>query len=239
MVFNSNKSQQLNELIPNTKEKITLGQLILAGAFIMLSFSSCTVALSNKKLAEQRITNVQLADGTAIFIQQKSGDYREPKVIVEFSKQWLSLMFGWERSDRGIKNSQNKFVPSNSYAASLTMATKFRDEFLNELAPMVPSQFFDRNNSLKSSILIRYISEPVAVKATVPTWKINVVADWLIFDESSGKQIKTKPFNKIFTIQAAAIPNSALGEGANSFEKLVNKMRAAGLEIISIENYDG
>lgn len=74
--FTNNKQSPF--IIPKEREKITLGQLILAGAFILLSFSSCTVALSNKKLAEQKITNVQLADGTAILIQEQTGYYRNP-----------------------------------------------------------------------------------------------------------------------------------------------------------------
>lgn len=237
MVFQNNKTIPTKDLIPTSKEKITLGQLILAGAFIMLSFSSCTVAISNKNLSERRITNVQLADGGAIIVQQQSADYRDPKLIAEFSKQWASLMFGWEGVEEGVNVAGDKKVPSNAYAASLSMASKFREDFLKELAPMVPTSFFAVTNNLKSSILVRYVSEPVRVKAKIPTWKVNLVADWIIFDEAKGTQVKTKPFNKTLTIATAAIPNSALGEKANDFEKLVNKMRASGLEIVAIETY--
>jgi hypothetical protein len=237
MFFQSNQTTSTKDLIPSSKEKITLGQLILAGAFIILSFSSCTVAISNKNLSERRITNVQLADGTAISIQQQSADYRDPKLIVEFTKQWASLMFAWEGVEEGVSIGGEKKVPSNAYAASLSMSSQFREDFLKELALLVPPNFFAQTNNLKSSILVRYISEPVAIKAKIPTWKVNLVADWIIFDEAKGAQVKTKPFNKTFTITAAAIPNSALGEKANDFEKLVNKMRISGLEIVSIDTY--
>jgi hypothetical protein len=237
MVFQNNKTVLTKDLIPDSKEKITLGQLILAGAFIMLSFSSCTVAISNKNLSERRITNVQLADGTAILVQQQSREYREPKLIMEFTKQWASLMFGWEGVEEGISIGGEKKVPSNAYAASLSMASQFREDFLKQLAPMVSPSFFAQTNHLKSSILVRYVSEPIEVKGNVPTWKVNLVADWIVFDEWKKAQVKTKPFNKILTVAAAAIPNSPLGEKANDFEKLVNKMRASGLEITSIETY--
>jgi hypothetical protein len=240
MPFKSNKHLQSREIFSSSKEKITFGQLILAAAFMMLAFSSCNVAVGNRKLAEERVTNVQLADGNSILVRQKRNNYREPEVITEFTKQWLSLMFGWEGKEEGIKIAGDKLIHANSYAASLMMETKFREEFIKELVTLIPSSFFGENSPLKSSVLVRYTSEPTPVKsAGLPTWKINIVADWIVFDGVNRIQKKLVPFNKTFTIRAAAIPTTALGEKANSFEKLVVQMRAAGLEIVSIENYDG
>jgi hypothetical protein len=239
MVFNSNKNLQSKQLIPNSKEKITLGQLLLAAAFIMLAFSSCNVAVSNRKLAEERVTNVQLADGTAVLVQQKRGEYREQETITEFTKKWVSLMFAWEGYQEGVKIKGDKLIPANSYAASLMMDTKFREAFNNELLKLIPKGFFSQGNHLKSSVLLRYISKPRAIENKKSTWKVDIVADWIVFDEASRTQVKLLPFNKTFTIQAAAVPNSALGKDANSLEKLILQMRAAGLEIVLIENYDG
>ncbi|MCU0533975.1 MAG: hypothetical protein MUD14_08770 [Hydrococcus sp. Prado102] len=237
--FTNNKQSPF--IIPKEREKITLGQLILAGAFILLSFSSCTVALSNKKLAEQKITNVQLADGTAILIQEQTGYYRNPNLIKKFTQQWVSLMFSWDgkipgtdRADPGVKTPNGKKVPINSWGASLMMEPEFAQHFLDELATLVPESVF--TGKLKSSVIVRYQSEPKQINKT--TWEINLISDRILFDKFSNAQKAVIPFNKTFTIKAVAIPNSPLKENANTLDKTVYKMRTGGLEIVSIVDYE-
>ncbi len=234
---------QTTDLLPKSKEKITFSQLVLAGAFIVLSFSSCTVAVSNKKLASKRITNVQLADGTAILVQPENANYRDPKLITEFTKQWLSLMFSWdgtqpgtEQPDPGVKTTKGKRVPINSWAASLMMSTRFREDFLNELSALVPDAIFSRQSRLKSAVMVRYDSPPRQLNPT--TWQIDLIADWILFDEAARTQKKAVPFNKTFTVKAVSIPISPLEQNANTLEKTIFKMRSSGLEIVSIVDYN-
>jgi hypothetical protein len=238
--FKTNSSQQ-HRLIPQEREKITLGQLILAGAFILLSFSSCTVALSNKNLSEQRITNVQLADGTAILVQQKPSHYRDPNLIKEFTKQWVSLMFSWnsklpgsDQPDPGVKTANNKKVPVTSWGASLMMDSTFAQGFLEELTHLIPDKVF--SGSLQSAASVRYLSEPKPINQN--TWEVNVVAERILYDTSTQTQQPIIPFNKTFTIKAVEIPTSPLKDKANTLEKTVYKMRSSGLEIISIVDYN-
>lgn len=234
-------SSQANSLIPQEREKITLGQLILAGAFILLSFSSCTIAISNKNLSQQPITNVQLADGTAILVQQKPGNYRDPNLIKEFTKQWISLMFSWngklpgsDQPDPGLKAGKDHKVPVNSWGASLMMEPTFGQTFLEELADLIPDKVF--SGSLQSAANVRYISEPKPIQGNA--WEVNVVADRILYEPSTQTQQPIVPFNKTFTIQAVEIPNSPLKENANTLEKTIYKMRTAGLEITSIVDYN-
>ena len=56
-----------NQIAPAGKEKIVLAQLSLTVAFIMLAFSSCSTASSYRKLANSRITTVQMSNGDAIW----------------------------------------------------------------------------------------------------------------------------------------------------------------------------
>ena len=74
-----------NRITPAGKEKIVLAQLSLTVAFIMLAFSSCSTASSYRKLANSRITTVQMSNGDAILAEVKSGNYRTPETITEFS----------------------------------------------------------------------------------------------------------------------------------------------------------
>lgn len=231
---------KLSKFLPQDREKITLGQLILAACFILLAFSSCTVAISNKNLSQQKVTNVQLLDGTAISIEQHPANYREPTLIKNFVQQWLMLMFSWdgkipgtEQPDPGVKTPNNNIVPINAWGASLMMEPKFGQTFLDELGTLIPSNIF--HGSLKSTIIVRYISEPQQLNET--THRVNVIADRLLFDETQRTQ-KSIPFNKTITLKTTVIPNSPLKDKANTLEKTVHKMRISGLEIIEITDYE-
>lgn len=229
------------DLIPKFREKITLGQLILACAFIILAFSSCQIAIANRQLAERKITNVQLVDGNALVIEQKEGNYRNPQLIKTFVQQWISLMFSWEgkqsgtdKPDPGVKTTSGDRVPINSWAASMMMEPEFSEEFLNGLAELIPSEVF--SGRLRSAAYVRYISEPRQISSAA--WEVDVIATRTIFDETARTQRQIIPFNKTFLIRAVAIPTSPLGENANSYEKTIYKMRSSGLEITAITNYD-
>ena len=225
-----------SQIAPAGKEKIVVAQLSLAVAFITLSFSSCSTASSYRKLANSRITTVQMSNGDAILAEVKPGNYRTPESITEFTKKWYTLMLGWSGGETAVKVNGNLTIPANSYAAAQMMDTRLQKAFLTEFSQLIPSSVFAQDNQLKSSAKVRYVSEPVPLSED--TWAINVVADWILFDSATNSETKTVTFNKNITIKAAAIPAQPVTKETNSLQQLIESIRAYGLEIINLEEFE-
>ena len=235
-MFKSQSRIKSNQITPAGKEKIVLAQLSLTVAFITLAFSSCSTASSYRKLANNRITTVQMSNGDAILAEVKPGNYRTPEAITEFTKKWYTLMLGWSGGETAVKVNGNLTIPANSYAAAQMMDTRLQKAFLTEFSQLVPSVVFSQDNQLKSSAKVRYVSEPLSLSKD--TWAINVVADWILFDSATNTETKTVTFNKNITIKAAAVPAKSITEEANSLQQLIESIRAYGLEIINVEEFE-
>ncbi len=233
-MFNQKNS---TKIAPAAKEKIVLGQISLAVAFCLMAFSSCSTANSYRKLANNRITTVQLNNGDAILAEVRTGNYRSPESITEFTKKWYTLMLGWSGGETAVKLNGQLTIPANSYAAAQMMDTQLQKAFLQEFSQLVPSSVFAEDSQLKSSSRVRYLSEPVPV-TNEDTWIVNVVADWILFDSATNTEIKTITFNKVLTIKAAAIPSKPVTEESNSLQQLIESIRAYGLEITNIEEFE-
>ena len=235
-MFQSKSRTKLNQIAPAGKEKIVLGQLSLAVAFIMLAFSSCSTASSYRQLAQNKITTVQLNNGDALFAEVRPGNYRTSESITEFAKKWYALMLGWSGGETAVRLDGKITIPANSYAAAQMMDTELQKVFLAEFSQLVPPDVFTRENRLQSSARVRYLSEPMSVSDD--TWAINVVADWILFDSATNTETKTVTFNKVLTIKAAAIPATPVTEETNSLQELIESIRAYGLEIINVEEFE-
>ena len=235
-MFQSRSHTKSNQIAPAGKEKIVLGQISLAVAFIMLAFSSCSTASSYRKLANSKITTVQLNNGDALIAEVKPGNYRTTESITEFAKKWYALMLGWSGGETAVKLDGKLIVPANSYAAAQMMDTSLQKAFLAEFSQLIPSGVFAEDNQLKSSARVRYVSEPAPINED--TWSINVVADWILFDSATNSEIKTVTFNKVLTIKAAAIPAKPVTEETNSLQQLIESIRAYGLEITNLEEFE-
>ncbi len=235
-MFIKNSQNKSNQIAPASKEKIVLGQLTLAIALILLAFSSCSTASSYRRLANSKITTVQLSNGDALLAEIKPGNYRSPESITEFSQQWYNLMLGWSGGETAVKLNGKLTVPANSYAAAQMMDSQLQKVFLQEFNKLVPTSLFTENSQLQSSAKIRYVSEPAV--ANKDTWTINIVADWILFDSATNTEIKTVTFNKVLTIKAAAIPSKPLAEEGNNLQQLIQSIRAYGLEITNIEEFE-
>ncbi|NEO98715.1 MAG: hypothetical protein F6K58_08555 [Symploca sp. SIO2E9] len=226
------------EIIPETKNKIVIGQLGLSLAFLILSFAFLQQSISNKNLSQRKVTFVQLADGTSRRIEERDGNYRDAKTIKNFVGSWLSLTFSWNgkisgtgEPDPGIKLENGGRVPVNTWAASLAMEAEFGKSFLKELAKLVPSEVFAGN--LESAVYVEYYSEPRQTSTT--TWEIDVIATRILLDNNRGEE--RIDFNKTFTLKAVEVPASPLENNANKVEQLIYQMRSSGLEIQSIVNF--
>lgn len=235
-----NSNTKIEQLLPKDREKITFGQMVLAIAFILLAFSSCATTLSNKQLASKRITNVQLSDGTAILVQQQDGNYRDKALIKQFVSQWVSLTFSWDgtipgtqEKDPGIELPNKQKIPTTAWTASWMLEPKFGQTFLEELTQLLPKGVL--SGDLQSAAIVRYVSDPQTIDNV--TWRVNVIADRILFNRATNSQYAIIPFNKTITIKATAIPTSPLKDKANFLEKIVYKMRVAGLEIQDCYDY--
>ena len=232
------KTQPLaGQITPAVKEKIVLVQLSLTVAFVLLAFSSCSTANSYRRLANHKITTVQLNNGNTLIAEVKPGNYRTPESLTEFTKKWYVLMLGWSGGETAVKLDGQLTVPANSYAASQMMDTKLASAFLAEFSQLVPASIFTLDSQIKSSAKVRYVYEPVPVDET--TWTINVIADWILFDSATNSEIETVTFNKVLTIKAAAIPPQPFTKETNSLQQLIESIRAYGLEIINVEEFEG
>ena len=236
-MFKSPSQLKNKQITPAVKEKIVLGQLSLAVAFVLLAFSSCSTAHSYRRLASNKITTVQLNNGNALIAEVKPGNYRTPESITEFAKKWYILMLGWSGGETAVKLDGKITVPANSYAASQMMDTKLQKAFLTEFSQLVPTSIFTHDSQIKSSAKVRYVYKPVPVDET--TWTINVIADWILFDSATNSEIETVTFNKVLTIKAAAIPPQPFTEESNSLQQLIESIRAYGLEITNVEEFEG
>ena len=145
-------------------------------------------------------------------------------------------MLGWSGGETAVKLDGKLTVPANSYAAAQMMDTSLQKVFLSEFSQLVPSSVFAEDNQLKSSARVRYVSEPTLINED--TWSINVVADWILFDSATNSEIKTVTFNKVLTIKAAAIPAQPVTEKTNSLQQLIESIRAYGLEITNLEEFE-
>ncbi len=54
-MFNHKPQNKLSQIAPASKEKIVLGQLVLAIAFSLLAFSSCSTASSYRKGSAKQV----------------------------------------------------------------------------------------------------------------------------------------------------------------------------------------
>lgn len=232
------KLKHSEEIIPQTKDKVVLGQIGLTIAFILLSFAFLQVSLSNKKLSQKKVTFVQLEDGSAEKIEEKNENYRSDETIKNFVSNWLSLTFSWngkisgtQAKDPGIKLNNKSKVPLNSWAASLAMEATFGKTFLEELTKIIPDGVF--SGKIESAIYVEYFSQPRQISTN--TWEIDVISTRILLDNYQGEERIN--FNKTFTLKAVEVPIYSLENDANKVEKVIAKMRNSGLEIQSITDF--
>jgi hypothetical protein len=66
---------------------------------------------------------------------------------------------------------------------------------------------------------------------------VDLVATRVLIDRTTGKDERI-PFNRTFTLQAVEVPRSPLGADAPLVERKIYEMRAAGLQITRIVEFN-
>jgi len=238
------------ESLLRSREILVWGQIVLAFAFIVSSFSGCVDSNSINNFSRQQLSVVQLCDGSSLYAQQRFTIDREPEVVQNFAQQATSLFWTWDGTypgrvdergkpvdDKGMKAENGYLVPVNAWAASLMIKPTLATSLLNELSDpqnkKIPPGYFKGN--FTTTLKIRYISEPVEVKTGI--WDVSLVSDRLVFDRHNNQQMKPIGFNKTLRIRAIPIVHSPLKENADGLDKALYAMNANGLEIIGMFDY--
>jgi len=232
------KLKTTEPLLPESKNLLALCFVGLTIFVALLTLGFLINTFSLRALSMRKTTFVQLQDGTAARIVEEDGLYRSDETIKKFVSNWVQLTFSWDGKipgtndpDSGIKVKGRSKIPTTAWMASLMMESQFGKASLVELAKLVPSSVFE--GKTRSTAYISLISKPRQIQKGV--WEVDVIATRVLLDQNAGES--REPFNRTITVKAVEIPISPLGESANSVEKTVYSLRAAGLEIARIVEF--
>lgn len=228
-------------LLPDSKDILPLcfvGLTIFSGlTFFFLLFLSFRV----NQLAAKKTTFVQLVDGQALVAREQDELYRQPEVIKDTIRKWLSLTFDWSgvipgtnEPDRGHVVSNNKRVTTNAYFGSFLIqagAQGFRQPALEAIADITPSRVF--SGQVRSKLVISYLSTPRQTR--LGEWQVDLVSTRILVNLSGGRDDEI-PFNRTITLRAVDIPDP-LPQDASALDQRLYQIRSAGLEITKISNF--
>lgn len=190
---------------------------------------------------------VQLETGKSITVAPIGSLERTPQVVLRFVADTMSLMMNWSgtlppntsedarlpKPDPGIDirsltNARGK-VASGAWQASYTLSEDFRKEFLKMLADITPPGVFRG----KTQVVLIPLSIQSPVKIADGKWKVKMIANLTVFDQSSnlGQVI---PFNKEIFVRAVEAPESP--NKVDGIAAIVYQVRSSGLEIYAIRD---
>ena len=233
--------------------------LLLIGNLAASALVACLIILTlayTRMLAQKPpAALVQLSDGTSIAVQESPSYEREPTVIRKFVSDSLIYLMNWSADlphtepvskfdqntptprDQGvdikIENGLDKKVTTPAWQASFTLEETFRTDFLEKLAKMTPSEIFSGQQEVV--LKLRNVSHPNPLPDTQGAWSVDVVADLMLYSQSSP-QGRAVPFNKrvyVRAIEAPAPPNS---RNLSALAAAIYAVRLSGLEITGMRD---
>lgn len=216
---------------------INLGLTVLV--LLMLFFQGATLF----SLAKQPPPAlVQMVDGKSIIGQAVEWDLRTEATIHSFIEEILPLL-RWE-SNKLPKEfataGENKLikvpllrdvsVSRINYAAGFALSNGFMKAYLQSL----PKLYSDHSKQeIKEVVLqISSLAPPQEVKANPRQWTVDTIATLKYFGEGN-ELVDIEPYNTRIHLKAVRQPKFVME--ATPAERLVNGIRAAGLEITLIE----
>ncbi len=216
---------------------INLGLTVLV--LLMLFFQGATLF----SLAKQPPPAlVQMVDGKSIVGQSVEWDLRTEATIHSFIEEILPLL-RWE-SNKLPKEfataGENKLikvpllrdvsVSRINYAASFALSNGFMKAYLQSL----PKLYNDHSKQdIKEVVLqISSLAPPQEVKTNPRQWTVDTIATLKYFSEGN-ELVDIEPYNTRIHLKAVRQPKFVME--ATPAERLVNGIRAAGLEITLIE----
>ncbi|EAZ88860.1 hypothetical protein [Crocosphaera chwakensis] len=206
-------------------------------------------------------TLVQLANGDSIGVTPIDSAERTDESILTFLNDIFSLTFTWAGTmqdpnqpgqiivDPGVDVSDENGqrigkVPTTVWSASLAMELNFRQEFLRQIAELVPQSVFTQ----KTNVAFVPVSFSPPEQVSEGRWKVRLVSN-LLFLKDLGTVAEVVPYNVDIYVRSVVPPNSQLinnlsqpsdHKDPKNFPTLaqqVAEIRQAALEIDSIIPY--
>ena len=216
------------------------------GLQLILLLLSLMQTVQTGKIAFQGTpTLVELQDGSTARTAPSGHNERTPYAITNFVGRTVVGLMDWNGTlppqnaeqaknplpDPGVAVGERQ-IATVARDAAFALSEDFRGSFLKELASLTPQDVFQQSGT-QSSLIVRQISEPEAIGVGSGKWKVNLIANLIIFlnGDSVGKAI---PFNK--TIYVRAIDTPPLPPGALSLQLAAYRARRDCLEIYQIQD---
>ncbi|MBE9180219.1 hypothetical protein IQ268_16775 [Oculatella sp. LEGE 06141] len=185
---------------------------------------------------------VQLASGEAIAVAPLASKERTPEVVLNFTRDTLTLLLTWtgivpgefgadgdKVVDPGVTipgpdDRGSMKISTAAYHGGFALSEDFRKEFLQELGQLMPKSIFNG----KSQVVFVPIEFGSPVQVEPGVWSVNVVANLMVFNQNNvlGKPIA---FNKQIIVKAVDAPQ--FDANASGLPLLIQNIRASGLEI--------
>ena len=201
-------------------------------------------------------TLVQLNHGESIGVVPIDSLERTDEAILSFLNDIFTLTFTWSGTmpdpnqpgqilkDPGVDLSGEGGgplgkVPTAVWEASLAMELNFRQEFLRQIAELIPQSVFTQ----KTSVAFVPLSFSPPEKVSPGRWKVRLISN-LLFIKDLGKVEEVVPYNVDIYVRSVVPPDAQLIKqlsrnqtDSKSLAQLVAKIRQAALEIDSIVPY--
>ena len=203
-------------------------------------------------------TLVQLADGDSIGVTPHDSAQRTDEAILTFLNNIFTLTFTWAGTmqdptqpgqilvDRGVDISGEDGqrigkVPTTVWEASLAMELNFRQEFLRQIAELVPQSVFTQ----KTNVAFVPVSFSPPEQVSPGRWKVRLISN-LLFLKDLGKVSEVVPYNVDIYVRSVVPPNPQLVNNLSqssetkpfpTLAQQVAQIRQAALEIDSIVPY--
>ncbi len=203
-------------------------------------------------------TLVQLSNGDSINVIPIDSSERTDEAILTFLNDIFTLTFTWSGTmpdpqnpgkfivDSGVDISGEDGqkigkVPTTVWSASLGMELNFRQEFLRQIAELIPQSVFTQ----KTQVAFVPVSFSPPEQVSDGRWKVRLISN-LLFFKDLGEVSQVVPYNVDIYVRSVVPPNQLLvNQLSDRFKSSVSKtlalqvaeIRQAALEIDSIVPY--
>ncbi|PSF33443.1 hypothetical protein C7H19_19935 [Aphanothece hegewaldii CCALA 016] len=193
---------------------------------------------------------VQLKDGSSIKVEAIDSLSRTDQSIQSFVNDTLALMFTWSgvvpgdaagqyTADQGVvildeKGQRKGRVTTAAWEATYALELQFRQEFLRQLADLVPETVFVRKTNVAFVPLKILSPEPISLGK----WKVRIYSN-LLFVTADNQTAEIVPYNVDVYVHAVPPSNLALTSQvidirSKPIAAIVGKVRQAAMEIEAI-----
>ena len=203
-------------------------------------------------------TLVQLSNGDSIGVIPINSAERTDEAILSFLNSIFTLTFTWGGTmadptqpgqiipDPGVDISSEDGqrigkVPTPVWSASLGMELNFRQEFLCQIAELIPQSVFTQ----KTNVAFVPVSFSPPEKVAEGRWKVRLISN-LLFLKDLGNVSEVVPYNVDIYVRSVVPPNPQMVNHLSqtsetkkppTLAQQVAKIRASALEIDSIVPY--